>query len=128
LEITTSDAPVRERHLFQVTLDDSMVFDAGFSRVGPGKLEHLVGHVQLRRRASLGRPHQSRGRDRVHAHPPLLKYPYFPGKRYLDWDLPDPKDQPIEQVRAIRDDIQERIGQLVSELDRTNATPTTWIT
>jgi arsenate reductase (thioredoxin) len=54
--------------------------------------------------------------------------PYFPGKRYLDWDLPDPEGQPIEQVRAIRDDIQARIGQLVSELDGRNATPTTWIT
>jgi arsenate reductase (thioredoxin) len=50
--------------------------------------------------------------------------PYFPGKRYIDWDLPDPKGQPIERVRAIRDDIQWRIGQLVSELDRANATPT----
>jgi protein-tyrosine-phosphatase len=54
--------------------------------------------------------------------------PYFPGKRYLDWELPDPKDQPIERVRAIRDDIQQRIGQLVSELDRANATPRTCIT
>jgi arsenate reductase (thioredoxin) len=44
--------------------------------------------------------------------------PYFPGKRYIDWDLPDPKGQPIEQVRAIRDDILLRIGQLVRELDR----------
>jgi arsenate reductase len=54
--------------------------------------------------------------------------PYFPNQRYRDWDLPDPKGQPIEQVRAIRDDIQGRIGQLVSELDRENATPTTGIT
>jgi arsenate reductase (thioredoxin) len=44
--------------------------------------------------------------------------PYFPGKRYIDWDLPDPKGQPIEQVRAIRDAIVLRIGQLVTELDR----------
>ena len=44
--------------------------------------------------------------------------PYFPGKRYVDWDLPDPKGRPIEQVRAIRDDIRLRIGQLIRELDR----------
>ena len=31
--------------------------------------------------------------------------PYIPGKRYLDWDLPDPKGQRVEVVRATRDDI-----------------------
>jgi len=44
--------------------------------------------------------------------------PYIPGKRYLDWDLQDPKDLPIEQVRAIRDDIARRVEALVAELDR----------
>jgi arsenate reductase (thioredoxin) len=44
--------------------------------------------------------------------------PYFPGKRYIDWELPDPKGQPIEQVRAIRDEIRERVAQLVDELER----------
>jgi protein-tyrosine-phosphatase len=43
--------------------------------------------------------------------------PFIPGKRYLDWDLPDPKGQPIEAVRAIRDDIEHRVTQLVAELD-----------
>ena len=43
--------------------------------------------------------------------------PYFPGKRYLDWDLPDPKGQPVESVRALRDEIGRRIDDLVSELD-----------
>lgn len=51
--------------------------------------------------------------------------PYFPGKRYIDWDLPDPKGQPIEQVRAIRDDIHRRIAQLVKELDEPHAPATT---
>jgi protein-tyrosine-phosphatase len=45
--------------------------------------------------------------------------PYFPGKRYIDWDLTDPKDQPVEQVRAIRDDIEQRVRRLLAELDRT---------
>ncbi|MGB9182480.1 MAG: heat-shock protein HtpX [Solirubrobacteraceae bacterium] len=49
--------------------------------------------------------------------------PYIPGKRYIDWDLPDPKGLPIQQVRAIRDDIEQRIGQLVRELDSANTAP-----
>jgi arsenate reductase (thioredoxin) len=44
--------------------------------------------------------------------------PYIPGKRYLDWDLPDPKGLPPEEVRAIRDDINGRVSGLVSELDQ----------
>jgi arsenate reductase (thioredoxin) len=44
--------------------------------------------------------------------------PYIPGKRYLDWDLPDPKDQPIEQVRATRELIARRVAGLLAELDR----------
>jgi arsenate reductase (thioredoxin) len=43
--------------------------------------------------------------------------PYIPGKRYLDWDLPDPKGRPIEEVRAIRDEIARRVGMLIDELD-----------
>lgn len=42
--------------------------------------------------------------------------PIFPGKRYLDWDLPDPAGQPIDQVRAIRDDIDTRVRALLAEL------------
>jgi protein-tyrosine-phosphatase len=47
--------------------------------------------------------------------------PYFPGKRYLDWDLPDPKGQPLAEVRVIRDDIAERVRALVAELDHERA-------
>ncbi len=43
--------------------------------------------------------------------------PYIPGKRYLDWDLPDPKGQSLEAVRATRDEIAARIEKLVAELD-----------
>jgi arsenate reductase (thioredoxin) len=42
--------------------------------------------------------------------------PYIPGKRYIDWDLRDPKDRPIEEVRAIRDDIAARVRDLAAEL------------
>lgn len=43
--------------------------------------------------------------------------PYIPGKRYIDWDLPDPKGLPLDQVRQIRDDVLERVKVLVRELD-----------
>jgi len=43
--------------------------------------------------------------------------PYIPGKRYLDWDLPDPKGRPLEEVRATRDEIERRVRELVAELD-----------
>jgi arsenate reductase (thioredoxin) len=43
--------------------------------------------------------------------------PYIPGKRYMDWDLQDPKGLPVDEVRAIRDDIAARVDRLVAELD-----------
>src|SRR3954453_5629603 len=49
--------------------------------------------------------------------------PYIPGKRYIDWDLPDPKGRPVEEVRATRDDIAQRVRALVSELDGAAAAP-----
>ena len=42
--------------------------------------------------------------------------PYIPGKRYLDWDLEDPKDRTLEEVRAIRDEIAGRVAALSAEL------------
>ena len=43
--------------------------------------------------------------------------PFFPGKRYIDWDLSDPKGRPVEEVRATRDEIARRVRELVRELD-----------
>lgn len=43
--------------------------------------------------------------------------PVIPGKRYINWDLPDPKDLPIDRVRPIRDVIERLVGDLVGELD-----------
>ncbi len=43
--------------------------------------------------------------------------PYIPGRRYLDWDLLDPKGRPIDEVRATRDEIADRVHRLVAELD-----------
>jgi arsenate reductase len=42
--------------------------------------------------------------------------PYISGRRYIDWELPDPSGQPLEAVRAIRDDIAARVGRLADEL------------
>jgi arsenate reductase len=42
--------------------------------------------------------------------------PVFPGKRYLDWDLPDPAGKAVEEVRAIRDEIDRRVRLLIEEL------------
>jgi arsenate reductase len=38
--------------------------------------------------------------------------PYIPGKRYLDWELQDPKGRPLDEVRATREEIERRIGEL----------------
>jgi arsenate reductase len=43
--------------------------------------------------------------------------PYIPGKRYVDWDLPDPKGRPIEEVRGLRDEIDRRVTELARELE-----------
>ena len=42
--------------------------------------------------------------------------PVVPGKRYVSWRLSDPKGKPLDEVRAIRDDIASRVEQLVAEL------------
>jgi arsenate reductase len=40
--------------------------------------------------------------------------PFVPGLRREDWDLPDPKGQPLDRVRAIRDDIRGRVKRLIA--------------
>ncbi|MDX6402543.1 MAG: hypothetical protein QOF27_3149 [Gaiellaceae bacterium] len=42
--------------------------------------------------------------------------PVVPGKRYISWQLPDPKNRPLDEVRAIRDDIATRVTELAREL------------
>ena len=44
--------------------------------------------------------------------------PYIPGKRYVDWELDDPKGRPLPEVRATRDDIARRVEALAHDLDR----------
>jgi arsenate reductase (thioredoxin) len=42
--------------------------------------------------------------------------PVLPGRRYLDWELPDPAGKGVEKVRAIRDQIDDRVKALLAEL------------
>jgi arsenate reductase len=42
--------------------------------------------------------------------------PFYPGKRYEDWELDDPAGRPLTEVRRIRDEIEQRVNHLVSEL------------
>ena len=43
--------------------------------------------------------------------------PYIPGTRYVDWELPDPKGRPLDEVRATRDEIRRRVDELLADLD-----------
>jgi arsenate reductase len=47
--------------------------------------------------------------------------PFYPGKRYEDWELQDQAGQPIEVVRRIRDQIDTRVPQLIAELVPTSS-------
>ena len=42
--------------------------------------------------------------------------PIYPGKRYLDWELPDPAGKSVEEIREIRDEIGRRVTALLNEL------------
>ena len=44
--------------------------------------------------------------------------PYLPGKEYRDWDLPDPRGKPLDEVRTVRDEIARRVADLVTSLNR----------
>jgi arsenate reductase (thioredoxin) len=47
--------------------------------------------------------------------------PVLPGKRYVDWPLPDPAGKPLEEVRPVRDEIRGRVEELLAELGVTTA-------
>jgi arsenate reductase (thioredoxin) len=44
--------------------------------------------------------------------------PVLPGKRFQDWDLPDPANRSLEEVRALRGEIAERVERLISDLEQ----------
>jgi arsenate reductase (thioredoxin) len=49
--------------------------------------------------------------------------PFYPGKRYLDWDLEDPAGKPLTAVRRIRDEIDERVTALLADMAITDPSP-----
>lgn len=49
--------------------------------------------------------------------------PFIPGKRYIEWELPDPNGQPVDEVRKIRDEIQHRVASLLEQIDERVGNP-----
>ena len=50
--------------------------------------------------------------------------PVVKGKRYIGWDLPDPKERPLAEVRALREDVAARVAALLVELDAASGADT----
>jgi arsenate reductase len=120
------------------------VHNAGRSQMAAGWLRHLAGEAVEVRSAGSAPADQINpsavaamaevGIDITANTPKLLDYdtayasdviitmgcgdacPIFPGKRYEDWKLDDPADKGVEAVRPIRDEIRDRVQNLVSEL------------
>jgi len=70
---------------------------------------------------STNRPHKLDGADMEWADIVVTmgcgdECPFIPGKQYIDWELTDPAGQPMEVVRAVRDEISVRVGELAAEL------------
>ncbi|GAB3250731.1 arsenate reductase ArsC [Alteromonas gracilis] len=120
------------------------VHNAGRSQMAAGWLEHL-GEGRMEVRSAGSTPAETInpvaveamaevGIDITASHPKVLTTeavqssdvvvtmgcgdtcPFFPGKRYEDWELTDPAGQGIEVVRTVRDEIRERVAALVAEL------------
>ena len=120
------------------------VHNAGRSQMAAGYLQHLAaGRIEVLSAGSAPADEVNRaavavmaevGIDIANAEPKILTSdavlgsdvvitmgcgdacPYFPGKRYEEWQLDDPAGQGIEAVRSIRDDISARIVGLIAEL------------
>lgn len=120
------------------------VHNAGRSQMAAGWLRHFAGDdVEVRSAGSEPADQinpaavevmREVGIDITHQTPKLLEYetaessdviitmgcgdvcPVFPGKRYEDWKLEDPAGKGVEAVRLIRDEIRDRVAQLVREL------------
>lgn len=122
------------------------VHNAGRSQMAAGWLTHLAGDaVEVRSAGSAPKDAVNPvaveamaevGIDIAHQQPKILTAdavqasdvvitmgcgdacPYYPGKRYLDWELDDPAGQDLTVVRAIRDQIRSRVETLLEELHR----------
>jgi arsenate reductase (thioredoxin) len=51
-------------------------------------------------------------------HPHVVEALRTPGVRRISWEIPDPRNRPLDQVRPIRDELRRRVEQLVHDLDR----------
>jgi arsenate reductase (thioredoxin) len=89
------------------------------ARLHPAVLEAMaeIGIDLAGERPTLLRPDDVRTADVVITMGCGDACPVYPGIRYEDWELPDPAGRPIEEVRAIRDEIDERIVGLLRDLD-----------
>lgn len=120
------------------------VHNAGRSQMAAGYLRHFAGNrIEVRSAGSVPAEHinpiavEAMGEDGIDItgeQPKVLTNeavqdsdvvitmgcgdacPFFPGKRYEDWELDDPAGQGIEAVRPIRDEIKTRIQALVTDL------------
>ena len=125
------------------------VHNAGRSQMAAGWLTHLAGDAVEVRSAGSAPAHQVNsaavvamaevGIDISNQTPKILTpdavqasdvvitmgcgdtCPIYPGKRYLDWALPDPAGQGVDAVRTIRDEIRTRVQTLLAELTMTDA-------
>ncbi len=121
------------------------VHNAGRSQMAAGYLQHLAGDRIEVRSAGTEPGHQvnpsaiavmaEEGIDLTTASPKVLtdeavqasdyvitmgcgdKCPFYPGKKYLDWQLDDPAGQGVDSVRPIRDEIRGLIENLIAEID-----------
>ncbi len=85
------------------------VHNAGRSQMAAGLLQDLAGdRIEVRSAGTAPREQITMGCGDT--------CPYFPGVSYRDWKLDDPAGQPIEVVRRIRDEIAQRVKDLVDEL------------
>jgi arsenate reductase (thioredoxin) len=120
------------------------VHNAGRSQMAAGLLEHLAGErirVESAGTQPIDQIHptvveamRERGIDLAGRRPSPLRdeavreadvvitmgcedeCPYYPGKRYEDWEVPDPTGRSLEEVRAIRDEIESRVRGLLEQL------------
>ena len=126
------------------------VHNAGRSQMAAGYLKHLAGgHIEVRSAGSEPADNinpvavqvmAEEGIDIAAQQPKILtneavkasdvvitmgcgdSCPYYPGKRYEDWNLDDPAGQDINHVRGIRDEIKRRVERLISDLQPIQST------
>jgi arsenate reductase len=118
--VANAGRSVMAERFFRARAGDDVARSAGSS---PGAAAHPVVLEVL---AELGIDASDHAPQRLE--PPLVAWadvivatcddacPVVPGKRYVQWQLPDPKGRPLGEVRAIRDEVAARVDALLAEL------------